>query len=38
VVLAASARIRRLLGDMIAVQAAAVRAARNAWRGEWDVW
>ncbi len=36
--LLASPRLRRTMGEVIAVQAAVVRAARNAWRGEWDVW
>jgi hypothetical protein len=36
--LAASWRIRELVGDVIAMQAAVVQATRNALRGDWDVW
>lgn len=37
-VYALSARMRRVTGELIAVQAAVLRATRNAVRGEWDVW
>lgn len=36
--LAASRRARRAVAELVAVQVAVVRAARNAARGEWDVW
>lgn len=36
--LAASVRARRAVAELLAVQGAVLRAARNAMRGEWDVW
>lgn len=38
VVLAASVRVRALVGEVFVMQAAVVQATRNALRGEWDVW